>query len=42
MSTSYIRFLNLIDALDRMNPGRPLDEIERGLLEHILRSADES
>ena len=42
MRTSYIRFLNLIDALDRMNPGKPLDEIERGLLEHILRSAEES
>ena len=37
MKTSYIRFLNLIDALDRMNPGRTLDQIEIALLEHILR-----
>lgn len=41
MSSSYIRFLNLIDTLDRMNPGRALDEVERELLENILRSADE-
>ena len=40
MSTSYIRFLNLMDALDRMNPGRSLDDVERDLLQHILRSAE--
>ena len=36
MSTSFIRFLNLIDSLDRMNPGRKLDELERELVEHIF------
>ena len=39
MST-YIRFLNLIDTLDRMNPGRDLDEIERVLLQNILHCAE--
>lgn len=36
MKNSYIRFINLLDALDRMNPGRSLDKIEIALLEHIL------
>jgi DNA-binding MarR family transcriptional regulator len=34
---AYIRFLNLIDALDRMNPGRSLDYIEIQLLEYIMQ-----
>ena len=37
----YLRFLNLIDALDRMNPGKKLDVIEEGLLDRIVTSADE-
>jgi hypothetical protein len=37
-SSYYIRFLNLIDALDRMNPGRKLDSIEESLLDNILLS----
>jgi hypothetical protein len=41
VSTSFIRFLNLIDSLDRMNPGRKLDELERELVEHILRCTSE-
>lgn len=36
MKNSYIRFINLLDALDRMNPSRSLDKIEISLLEHIL------
>ena len=34
----YIRFLNLIDSLDRMNPGKKLDSIEEGLLDNIVLS----
>jgi DNA-binding MarR family transcriptional regulator len=34
----YIRFLNLIDALDRMNPGMKLDSTEESLLDNILLS----
>jgi DNA-binding MarR family transcriptional regulator len=37
MPTAYIRFLNLIDALDRINPGRSLDNIEIQMLEHIIQ-----
>jgi len=37
-STSYIRFLNLIDALDRMNPGKKLDSTEESLLDRIVLS----
>jgi len=36
---SYIRFLNLLDALDRMNPGKKLDSIEESLLDKIVNSA---
>lgn len=35
MPNAYIRFLNLIDALDRMNPGRKLDATEEQLLNRI-------
>ncbi|OZA00169.1 MAG: hypothetical protein B7Y05_25605 [Polynucleobacter sp. 24-46-87] len=37
MPNAYIRFLNLIDALDRINPGRSLDYIEIQLLEYIMQ-----
>ena len=39
-STCYIRFLNLIDVLDRINPGKKLDSIEEGLLDKIILSFD--
>ena len=32
----YLRFLNLIDALDRINPGKRLDSIEESLLNKIV------
>lgn len=34
--TSYLRFLNLMDALDRINPGKKLDCIEESLLDKIV------
>ena len=37
-SSYYIRFLNLIDSLDRMNPGNKLDSIEESLLDNIVLS----
>jgi len=37
-SSCYIRFLNLIDALDRMNPGKKLDSTEESLLDRIVLS----
>ncbi len=37
--SSYLRFLNLIDALDRINPGKKLDCIEEGLLDKIVACA---
>ena len=40
MANSYIRFLNLIDALDRMNPGKKLDSIEESLLDKIVLCAN--
>ena len=40
MSTSkaspYLRFLNLLDAIDRINPGKKLDSIEESLLNKII------
>ena len=36
----YLRFLNLIDALDRINPGKKLDAIEEGLLDEIVLSCN--
>jgi hypothetical protein len=36
----YLRFLNLIDALDRINPGKKLDSIEESLLNRIVTCAD--
>jgi DNA-binding MarR family transcriptional regulator len=35
----YLRFLNLIDVLDRINPGKKLDAIEESLLDKIITSA---
>ncbi len=37
-SSCYIRFLNLLDALDRMNPGKKLDAVEESLLDKIILS----
>ena len=39
IKASYLRFLNLIDALDRMNPGKKLDAIEESLLDKIVTAA---
>jgi len=36
---AYIRFLNLIDMLDRINPGVKVDAIEESLLNKIVLSA---
>ncbi len=41
-SSCYIRFLNLIDALDRMNPGEKLDSVEESLLDKIILSFHEN
>ena len=38
-SSPYLRFLNLIDALDRINPGKQLDNIEENLLDKIVSCA---
>jgi hypothetical protein len=38
-NSAYIRFLNLIDVLDRINPGRKLDATEESLLNKIVLSA---
>jgi len=38
-SPSYIRFLNLLDALVRINPGKKLDSIEESLLDKIVNCA---
>jgi len=35
MTNAYIRFLNLLDSLDRINPGKKLDSTEEQLLNHI-------
>ena len=35
-SPSYIRFLNLIEILDRINPGKKLDYIEERLLDKVV------
>lgn len=34
----YLRFLNLLDALDRINPSKKLDAIEESLLNKIIAS----
>ncbi|MBU3556268.1 MarR family transcriptional regulator [Polynucleobacter sp. Ross1-W9] len=38
-SSPYIRFLNCLNALDCMNPGKKLDSTEEQLLNHISLSA---
>ena len=38
-SSPYIKFLNLIDAIDRINPGKKLDCIEESLLDKIVTYA---
>lgn len=38
-TSSYIKFLNLIDAIDRINPGKKLDCIEESLLDKIVSCA---
>jgi hypothetical protein len=38
-NSPYIKFLNLIDTLDRINPGKKLDCIEEGLLDKIVSYA---
>ena len=38
-TSSYIKFLNLIDAIDRINPGKKLDCIEESLLDKIVACA---
>ena len=35
---AYIRFLNCVDSLDRMNPGKKLDSTEEQLLNRIALS----
>ena len=37
--SAYLRFLNLIDALDRINPGKKLDCIEESLLDQVVACA---
>jgi hypothetical protein len=37
--SSYLRFLNLIDTLDRINPGKKLDSTEESLLNKIVLSS---
>ena len=41
-SPAYIRFLNLIDVLDRINPGKKLDATEESLLNKIVLSAHQN
>jgi hypothetical protein len=38
-TSPYIKFLNLIDAIDRINPGKKLDCIEESLLDKIVTCA---
>jgi hypothetical protein len=38
-TSAYIKFLNLIDAIDRINPGKKLDCIEESLLNKIVSCA---
>ena len=35
-ASPYLRFLNLLDAIDRINPGKKLDSIEESLLNKIV------
>ena len=38
-TSPYIKFLNLIDALERINPGKKLDCIEESLLDKVVTCA---
>jgi hypothetical protein len=38
-TSPYIKFLNLIDAIDRINPGKKLDCIEESLLDKVVTCA---
>ena len=40
-ASPYVKFLNLINALDRVNPGKRLDNIEESLLDRVILSANE-
>ena len=40
-TSPYIKFLNLIDAIDRINPGKKLDCIEESLLDKIVSCAQD-
>jgi DNA-binding MarR family transcriptional regulator len=35
-SSPYLRFLNLLEAINRINPGKKLDSIEESLLDKIV------
>ena len=35
-SNSYLRFLDLIDILERINPGKQLDSVEKALLDIVV------
>ena len=37
-SNSYLRFLDLIDILERINPGKQLDSVEKALLDIVVLS----
>ncbi len=39
-SLSYLRFLNCLDALDRINPGKKLDFTEEQLLNRVMLAWD--
>ncbi len=39
-SLSYLRFLNCLDTLDRINPGKKLDSIEEQLLNRVMLAWD--
>ena len=38
-TSPYIKFLNLLDAIDRINPGKKLDCIEESLLDKVVTCA---
>lgn len=39
-NSAYLRFLNCLDGLDRMNPGKSLDATETQLLNYVLLAAN--
>ena len=39
-SLSYLRFLNCLDALDHINPGKKLDFTEEQLLNRVMLAWD--